>query len=386
MLIFKGVQLNMISNSLRESAYSGNLPKVHFSRQAFRSIRNDICLYDFCNWFNSELFTFTYSECRLLKNTKMVIGRNKSYAHDFGNDVSFGFLDFCQKVLGISYYSALYLGHEFLKEDIASSCSVDTLNTCSTTWDKLSKEIESGTYFVNSAIKQPFAYLCGTRGIDRVIVKDLFNNNLLFLRSFGKTYNLCFPFYENNEKEDNYDSIIGFEVIGSLSSVRYKSVVSCKPNAYFAYYEFYNSEEPCYIFAFESVIDLLSFASLVKNGLIDLQGLNVVLVSMRGLCKSTALKAQKDFKAIDIYYFVDTDESAEKFLSDNSLNASPSLFLKSFKGIKDWNDIVCSPYHLSQFKPITISNIVSFFDIEYEDISVPSLPCDNLDEDFDLPF
>ena len=44
----------MISPTLKENAKNGTLPKQHFSNEAVHSVRGDIDLYEFCNWYSPE--------------------------------------------------------------------------------------------------------------------------------------------------------------------------------------------------------------------------------------------------------------------------------------------------------------------------------------------
>lgn len=347
----------MISNTLRESALSGRLPRKKFSKQAIYSVRNDIQLYDFCNWFAPDEFDFhCRSECRLLRNHKVVIGANKNFAHDFGDGVTYDYFRFCQEFLGLPFYSALYLGHEFLKEDIAIM-SGPAVCSCSITMEQLQNEVDAGIYFIDKTIKAPYAYLCGVRHIDRQVVHDLIDDNRLYLKSFKNAYNLCFPFREYNSKDPDKGKMTGFEIAGAMSSIRFKSNVTAKGNAYFAYPDFSQPGRPCELVCFESVIDLLSFVSLVKRGTVDPEGRNLILISMRGLGYNISEKAGEEWNAKAIYYFVDNDNPARSFLTRHTLNTAPSQFLGRFAGVKDWNDLLASPADGSMGK-IAFSDIV----------------------------
>lgn len=348
----------MISNTLRESALSGKLPQRKFSKQAVYSVRNGIQLYDFCNWFAPEDFDFhCRSECRLLRNRKVVIGANKNFAHDFGDGVTYDYFRFCQEFLGLSFYAALYLGHEFLKEDIAIM-SGPAVCSCSTTPAQLQADVDAGLYFIDKTAKAPYAYLCGVRHIDRQVVHDLMDSGGLYLKPFSRTYNLCFPFREHNTKDPDSGKLTGFEIVGATSSVRFKNNMTAKGNAYFAYILPQLSRnatakrekllacqlgQPCELVCFESVIDLLSFASLVRLGKVDPEGRSLVLVSMRGLGYNISEKAKGEWNAKTVHYFVDNDDAARSFLSRHALNAAPSQFLGRFPTVKDWNDLLASP-------------------------------------------
>lgn len=333
----------MISSTLRESALSGRLPQRKFSKQAVYSVRNDIQLYDFCNWFAPEEFDFhCRSECRLLRNRKVVIGANKNFAHDFGNGVTYDYFRFCQEFLGLPFYSALYLGHEFLKEDIAVM-SGPAVCSCSTTPAKVRGEADAGLYFIDKKVKAPYAYLCGVRHIDRQVVHDLIDSGGLYLKNFKNAYNLCFPFREYDAGEPDAGKLTGFEIVGAMSSIRFKNNVTAKNNAYFAYTALYQPGKPCELVCFESVIDLLSFASLVRQGSIDPEGRNLVLISMRGLGYNISMKAEGEWNAGAVHYFVDADDAARDFLLRHGLDAAPSRFLGRFSGVKDWNDLLSVP-------------------------------------------
>lgn len=358
----------MISPTLKENAKNGTLPKQHFSNEAVHSVRGDIDLYEFCNWYSPERLDNVYRcECRLKERHSIVIGRGKNFAHDFVNGTTYHYFQFCQKFLDLPFYSALYVGHEFLAGQasaVSASTALSTLHSRSTTPDELAEQVEAGTYFIDPNVKAAYAYLCTTRHIDRRVVDSLIRSGRLYLKSIGRGYNLCFPFFEHNPTAEDFGTLTGFEIIGAMSSRRFKSIVAARDYAYFTYLGYYNPDEPCEVVCFESVIDLLSFSSLICQGAIDLKGHNLVLVSLRGLNYKIAMKAQQEFNAQAVHFFIDNDEPARNMLCSNGLNTAPADFLSTFPAVKDWNDLIV-PGTVETVKPVAFDDIALGSDLPF---------------------
>jgi len=329
----------MLNPITKLDAVNGNLPKKQFAKERVYFIKDKIDLYYFLSWYGTDDFYNDGCQFRNKENHSFVVSKGKKYARDFNNNITYDFFTFCQKILGLSFYSSLYLGNMFMNEQIAAE-NLST-NKPSITFDKLQQKIDDGVYFKSKNYPQLWGYLITTRKIDREVINYCLNQDLIYLERYGKGVNICFPFY------DNGDFINGFEIVGTYSDIRYKSVVSAVTNSYFSFTKYYDSENiDTKLLCFESVIDLLSFVTLVENGTIDINNESLVLISLRGLSKNTMFKAKDDFAIINfdhVYCFTDNDERSYNFSTDlvkyNYYVKSPLDFLRCYK-VKDWNDLL----------------------------------------------
>lgn len=119
-------------------------------------------------------------------------------------------------------------------------------------------------------MKKVFAYLCQTRKINSEIVSQLAHDKLLYQDTRG---NAVFVHRDENGK------IVGAEIQGTNSEIRYKGVAQGTSESVFAV----KIGEPKKAYVFESAIDLLSFKQLANPEKIQ----NSVLVSMAGLKPNT---------------------------------------------------------------------------------------------------
>lgn len=330
----------MINNVLKSQALAGNLPKAYFSKSRQIYIRDNIEIFSFLDWYKPDNFVFGSDRAyRCVDNHKLVVSRGKCYAHDFGTGESFNFYVFCQKFLGLRFYAALYLGNEFLKSDISEYSLNNLHSVMNTTVEQIESDIQDSLYMVDRSLTNIYAYFSNVRGIDRRVIYDLFDSNLLYIEKKNNFYNACFPMFNDS------GAVAGFEKVGLLSNVKFKSCVVAEQNSYFSYEHFYirNGQAPDLLF-FESVIDLLSFASLIKQQKI----FNVpscVLISLRGLNPEIVKSAQVRYgtSVENSFCFCDSDAAGRSFANNNrsflSSTTNPQDYLEEEK-VKDWNELI----------------------------------------------
>lgn len=149
-------------------------------------------------------------------------------------------------------------------------------------------------------MKKVFAYLCQTRKINSEIVSQLAHDKLLYQDTRG---NAVFVHRDENGK------IVGAEIQGTNSEIRYKGVAQGTSESVFAV----KIGEPKKAYVFESAIDLLSFKQLANPEKIQ----NSVLVSMAGL-KPNTLKSLAE-SGVKMFSCVDNDEAGINFTTTNKL-------------------------------------------------------------------
>lgn len=168
-------------------------------------------------------------------------------------------------------------------------------------------------------MKKVFAYLCQTRKINSEIVSQLAHDKLLYQDTRG---NAVFVHRDENGK------IVGAEIQGTNSEIRYKGVAQGTSESVFAV----KIGEPKKAYIFESAIDLLSFKQLANPEKIQ----NSVLVSMAGL-KPNTLKSLAE-SGVKMFSCVDNDEAGINFTTTNKL--TPCRKILEENGVKDYNELL----------------------------------------------
>ncbi len=168
-------------------------------------------------------------------------------------------------------------------------------------------------------MKKVFAYLCQTRKINSEIVSQLAHDKLLYQDTRG---NAVFVHRDENGK------IVGAEIQGTNSEIRYKGVAQGTSESVFAV----KIGEPKKAYVFESAIDLLSFKQLANPEKIQ----NSVLVSMAGL-KPNTLKSLAE-SGVKMFSCVDNDEAGINFTATNKL--APCRKILEENGVKDYNELL----------------------------------------------
>ena len=168
-------------------------------------------------------------------------------------------------------------------------------------------------------MKKVFAYFCQTRKINSEIVSQLAHDKLLYQDTRG---NAVFVHRDENGK------IVGAEIQGTNSEIRYKGVAQGTSESVFAV----KIGEPKKAYVFESAIDLLSFKQLANPEKIQ----NSVLVSMAGL-KPNTLKSLAE-SGVKMFSCVDNDEAGINFTTTNKL--TPCRKILEENGVKDYNELL----------------------------------------------
>jgi transcriptional regulator CtsR len=121
-------------------------------------------------------------------------------------------------------------------------------------------------------LKRTFAYLTKTRSIDPDIVKKIVDLKLI---SQDEKNNIVFVIKDENQ------NIVGAELCGTLSNVRFKGVAAGSRSGYGFNIRIGKAQEIQNFYFFESAIEVLSYISLNKDHLIDYT--NTIFCSLSGL-------------------------------------------------------------------------------------------------------
>lgn len=185
--------------------------------------------------------------------------------------------------------------------------------------------------------KQILAYLCKTRGLDYTRVTQLIQAGYL---DVDERNNCVFNMYEYGSRlNGGKGKFIGAELHGSNSKKPFKGFTGgFKHGTGFHLNWKCKSASVSRLYVFESVIDLLSFLTLVENGEVEADIDNSVLLSLGGLKQEVLYTCLTAYEVQEqVFLCVDNDEAGNTFLNE-------------FKGIegftelrpeniyKDWND------------------------------------------------
>jgi len=186
---------------------------------------------------------------------------------------------------------------------------------------------------LNKNMHRAVAYLNKTRKIDYSIIQDLIKSKHIFQSQEGN--NIVFPMY------DEHDTIVGAELCGTLSHIRFKGVA---PNSKYGYgfnVRLCPSESVTEAFFFESAIDLISYIELLKVNMKLLNYSNAIFVSMSGLKDNVIDTTLRTFKSVSrIFLCTDRDIASLNFIE--SLKTQNRAFKEHIPNepYKDWNDVL----------------------------------------------
>lgn len=181
-----------------------------------------------------------------------------------------------------------------------------------------------------SNMRRTIAYLNKSRFIDYNIIQKLIKENYIFQEE--KTNNIIFPIYDESRL------IVGAEVSGTLSNLRYKSV---KGGTKYGYGFNISIGQPLkYAIFFESAIDLISFMEIERTKGKPLTG--CLLTSIAGLKENIIEHTLKAFRGtshpLQAVLSVDNDEAGKNLSERLKMRNKNIIMLLPDKPYKDWNE------------------------------------------------
>ncbi len=245
----------------------------HYSVSTIRTISKSD-LQQFLLWYDETLLEYRNTRFILSTDNEIVVYPNMAYNHYMGK--TYTHIQLLVEKIGLAYADALYLLNYFyykvkkqplqLQLDAWSAQSYssrlpdgknETLDLDFILTEDLFNQPDVKAY----AYKRAIAYLCGTRHIDKDIVLNLIKQGFI---KMDKQYNLSFVAYTDpfNKKE-----VISISKKG-MSAERFCPNFTKVHNEGFFYARraFLESHDYKELTIFESVIDLLSYLTLVKSG------------------------------------------------------------------------------------------------------------------------
>lgn len=218
----------------------------------------------------------------------------------------------------VNYYQ---MGFESAVNELLGASPIDTIKAHDPT-----NKFSFGDIETNENMSRAIAYLNKTRGINSKIIQSVLDKKLLYQEA--KTNNIVFAMTDENS------SVVGAEISGTLSDIRFKGVSKGSKYGYGFNIKF--GESPKYLLPFECAIDLLSFIDIEKGKGKTLD--NCLLVSMAGLKKNVIDKMMMVYGKMQIVMCVDNDSAGKNFIQEVNKSYNDIKVLKPIIPFKDWND------------------------------------------------
>ena len=252
----------------------------HFSQSKIDTICNKADLQQLLYWYDETILDYRHNKFYLTGANDVVIYPNMGYNHYRGS--TYTPIQVLTDILKLSYADALYLLSYFYYK-----VKKEPINNALTDWTALSYHNRLATgrndnidlnYIISEdlfqsddteqrayAYRRTIAYLCDKRNIDKDIVLNFIKQWFL---KMDKQYNLCFMTYTDPlEKTD----VIAITKKGTTDKRFCPNYIKEYHTGFFyARKPHLESQDYKELYIFESVVDLLSFLTLIKSGWIEL--------------------------------------------------------------------------------------------------------------------
>lgn len=270
-------------------------PKIRFSSSDLHNIKF-VNLPYFMKWFDPDNLIFEYGEYRILNKKSCKLQFNRF--SDFKTEESGDPINFLEKVYKYDRYKCMYILHSFIKHSSKNINKALSVSCKDITKDDILDRVRDGVVKPIDGIKNIYAYLLYTIGLDVDFIDYLKDNNFIFAEDNGeKIKNIIFPHYED-VKENSIIDLVGYDVYGTLSDKKF-----CRCETYIPFSNFfidsinYDPSNKHYVYIFESDLDLICFYYLYERSLIEIDD-NFILISCRGRFKEIAEKYINDKSVI----------------------------------------------------------------------------------------
>ncbi len=331
-------------NTIRDKVKSNQFPKPHYEPRDIDKF-NALDLIHLLVWWDEDSLFYKDGYLKLVTNDKCIVYSEGVYNRE--THQVYNVIDTLKSLYELSFPKACFIANTFLNMthySIREYCEVKYPNakkatiSCDYNYNYLIDESLFKQQKADS-FKRAYAVLHNRFNIDRHIVSEFIHRELLIM---DDEYNLCFL------GRDNYNVI---SVNKYLSSRDYLSVeeLTLRRNAGFRYA---NKEETAYnlfrnVYVFENVIDLMSYLSLFKMGVLPAIEKASCLISLNGLTNGVLYNFLLEHQEVQtIYACLNNDNAgikATKSLSHRVVvDMQPYLRDYSLKMgyVKTWNEML----------------------------------------------
>ena len=334
-------------NTIRDKVKSNQFPKPHYEPRDIDKF-NALDLIHLLVWWDEDALSYEDGCLKLVVDKNYIVYSEGVYNKE--THQVYNVIDTLKKLYELSFPKACFVANTF--KNMTHTFFYDIREYCEVKYPNAKKAKISCDYNYNSLIddslfkqqkgdsfKRAYAVLHNRFKIDRHIVSEFIHRELLIM---DDEYNLCFL------GRDNYNVI---SVNKYLSSRDYLSVEesTLRRNAGFRYA---STEETAYnlfrnVYVFENVIDLMSYLTLVKMGVLpDIEKASC-LISLNGLTNGVLYNFLLEHQEVQtIYACLNNDNAgirATRSLSQRVMvDMQPYLRDYSLKYgyVKSWNELL----------------------------------------------
>lgn len=335
----------------KKRVLANNFKHKHISHSKLETVKQHINLLELLVWWDRSSIKYGNGQFVLAADEHSVIYDNMVYNHYTGE--MYHQVDTLQMYYGLTYPQSYYVcswflykvskkpireyidkcldkynskhGGDIITDDLNYILDVDLLHSPSSA-------------LKNEALAKAYFYLVKIRHIDRDLISHLIHNRYL---AMDLNNNLCFLTYRDNE-------VISITKKGSNPYFPFKQ--NNVKEQYTGF--FYGAKNSKYqeIYVFESVVDLLSYITLEKQGLVSPFPTGSCFISCNGVSTKylhKVLTANPSIEKVHICFDNDLvgNEAAAKFIyterktiCGNSVTADFIIQPLMEKGVKDWNE------------------------------------------------
>lgn len=340
--------------SIKETVLNNRFKKKHITPSMVDKA-NQVNVQKLLCFWDKDSIEYSNGQLVLASNKHVVVYNDMVYNHY--NGVATNALNTLMEYFDLSfpqaYYVCEYCRTKVTNEEIATYLQKlkkqhllehDTLIE-DTAFSKIiyNKEtdilLSENTTTKADALKRAYAYLCNTRKIERDIVSHFIKRGYL---GMDINNNLCFY------TRDNDNNVVAITKKGTNPFVPFKQNYVKESHTGF----FYGSkliDDYDEVFVFESVIDLMSYLSLIRRG--DIQHPDrACYISTNGVSRKYLIKILEKYQSIKTVHFCyDNDivgyQNAGEFiykerqqLFGDRLTADTLIHPLMEYQVKDWND------------------------------------------------
>lgn len=337
-----------MDKAFQDRVLNNRFKRKYISRAAVDKV-NQSNLAELLLWVDENSIVYKNGQFVLTEDNHVVIYQNMTYNHYNGE--CFNPLNALMAYYGYSFPQAYYVANHFvykvsklpLHEQLEAMKADKTQHEEQPNID-LNYILEADLLHSNdtstktAALRRAYAYLYNTRGIDRDLVSHIIHKRLL---AMDVTDNLCFLTYRDGK-------VIAITKKGTNQYQPFKQNLVAERHTGF----FYGSstvKEFQEVYVFEAIVDLFSYITLVKRGLVPQPSINACFIATNGASRQYLYKVLEERPTIKTVHFCyDNDKTGIEAVNDFILTAR-----NKYKGrllvdtlvetldaahVKDWND------------------------------------------------
>lgn len=338
-----------MDKKFQDRVLNNRFKRKHISRAMVDKV-NQSNLAELLYWVDENSIIYKNGQFVMTEDNHVVIYQNMTYNHYTGE--TFNPLNALMAYYGYSFPQAFYVAnhfvykvgklpiHEQLEAMQAEKAQHEEQPDIDLNYILDADLLHSPSRSTKAAaLARTYAYLCNTRGIDRDLVSHIIHKRLL---AMDAVENLCFLTYRDG-------NVIAITKKGTNQYRPFKQNLVAKKHTGF----FYGSstvKEFQEVYIFEAIVDLFSYITLVKRGLVPQPSMNACYIATNGVSRAYLHKVLEENPTISAVHFCyDNDAVGIQAASDfmfydvkykykDRLTADTFVDTLKAANVKDWNE------------------------------------------------